>query len=1280
MAIITEIRIHPAIGIARVGNSPEFFVGPEKPGPFVPPDGFRDPACRLKRQAARFRLFGFAADGTFVEELTAANTDEIEWTAHLVNRKAAALKFRKGLATPPPIPDPTLPEPSTGPVGDEWRNNQEVDRTRLVIDSKEQTRSGSGQTALFTGTFLDTSVPLGEMRIEPAGSLLVLGGFGNSIGSTGVYFADNDGWCDDVSDGPVKAHVTIGGKEIEALPAWVIVAPPKYAPAVRPPVSLYDSLQQIAFDQFKDHPKLKFDPVFTVEDDAKPFYRSVVDHQWVSGLAAAHHVELPPDPAQGVPAFLLSKLRDPATLAGGTMPWIKSKTKALNATVTPLQFRMVQDWANGKLPATGPVPPVYDELDRAALEPCIGGNFYPGVEASWGTGDPDEHRYKFMAPFRLDPALLNPGDVTKQLAVPWQADFFLCKREPSELPAPLDWIAWWPAARPDEVIVEESGERKPWADHGEAFGLVKSQHDMVESWHRLGFVVPVGGKQVERERHTVCQKLELITDRSHVSRGEVKDGTETVLNGAFYVIAEGFTPLELGVAGSGDVTNAGFVTPTIEGAAPQQLSIDPQDVLLEVPGQAGAHQRVTFVYALRFKGGADFGAEVSRTVTLQASKKVDEPTYTASGTITLVHTPNPFMTDGPTAWLSKDVRVFKATEGVPSPTGATIPKVGANDDAGAESAALAYIQDLIATFNEDTSETHPFDKLSIDPNSDTGRLELSRKVEGSRVYNFAVARVRYRGAEAPKVPVRVFFRLFTTAATGLDYDPAATYRRSDTAQPVALLGVQASKLVAIPCYAEPREDTTKVELTGQKDAHNVCPLAAASPGEETHAYFGCWLDFNQTRARFPADVGATPDGPWPSGATSIQELIHGTHQCLVAEVFLPDDPIPAGATPAANDNLAQRNLVFVQSGLPVEDATDPAPPAPAAPGVPAPKAGPAPQKPGGPSVLAAAGRTVQHTFEIRAQPRATRLTTLPGGAPRLAPERPDLLMIRWNDLPRDTRVTLYLPDVDAGDVLRLQARSSQARRLERVDAHTLLCLPGDVTYVPIPPGRARNVAALATLELPAGVRRGQWFHVTVHQISGPRRAVLGAFEIDVPVLGAAELLRPEIRQLSVLRHIARSLAVDDPWHAVFARYVSQSAARVRAFGGDPDGVAPSPDGSGRDEAAERCARRGWWVAALLALLVVVAGLHPLPGYVAELATAAGLAAVAVAWAGCAPGRCRVLLAVLLGLGDGAGVLAALVLAGVAGAPGITVLAAAALAAGVVAAAGALAGCFRLSGG
>src|SRR5438045_2766874 len=94
MADIATIKIHPAIGIARLGNSlQEFFIGPEIPGAHRrPPGGYKDAQHRIKRQAARFRLFGYDKKGKLVKEINSSDA-VIEWTVRLANSKAAWKQF-----------------------------------------------------------------------------------------------------------------------------------------------------------------------------------------------------------------------------------------------------------------------------------------------------------------------------------------------------------------------------------------------------------------------------------------------------------------------------------------------------------------------------------------------------------------------------------------------------------------------------------------------------------------------------------------------------------------------------------------------------------------------------------------------------------------------------------------------------------------------------------------------------------------------------------------------------------------------------------------------------------------------------------------------------------------------------------------------------------------------------------------------------------------------------------------------------------------------------------
>ena len=89
-----------------------------------------------------------------------------------------------------------------------------------------------------------------------------------------------------------------------------------------------------------------------------------------------------------------------------------------------------------------------DALTRIALQACVGGAFYPGIEA--GRRLRDVSVYLPGEPFRLSPSALRPGELTQSMALPWQADFFDCTWE-----SDAD-RGWWPAQRPDDVLAETS--------------------------------------------------------------------------------------------------------------------------------------------------------------------------------------------------------------------------------------------------------------------------------------------------------------------------------------------------------------------------------------------------------------------------------------------------------------------------------------------------------------------------------------------------------------------------------------------------------------------------------------------------------------------------------------------------------------------------------------------------------------------------------------------------------------------------------------------------------
>ncbi|MBV8834085.1 MAG: LodA/GoxA family CTQ-dependent oxidase, partial [Acidobacteriaceae bacterium] len=242
-AEIASAAIHPAIGIGRIGNSTSgYYLGPELPGTVpLAAGGFKDACGAIKRQAARFRIYGLDRNRRVVRELT-ADEAEITWRARLTNAKAAWYDFNTALDIPEAQPT-TRRNASYGSA-----------RAALIIDPGARTIFGrcSGPVAFDRGTFLGIEAPLGELRTDDGGRLLVLGGSGQSFSPLGARlttFANNDGWCDDTSDGPVTATVRLGRRMLPVTPAWVVIGPPNYGPALATGYrTLYDVMTQTMID------------------------------------------------------------------------------------------------------------------------------------------------------------------------------------------------------------------------------------------------------------------------------------------------------------------------------------------------------------------------------------------------------------------------------------------------------------------------------------------------------------------------------------------------------------------------------------------------------------------------------------------------------------------------------------------------------------------------------------------------------------------------------------------------------------------------------------------------------------------------------------------------------------------------------------------------------------------------------------------------------------------------------------------------------------------------
>ncbi|WP_147444157.1 MULTISPECIES: LodA/GoxA family CTQ-dependent oxidase [Corallococcus] len=615
-------KIHPAVGVARVGDSEDYYLGPEtaKGLPQERTGGdvtrFRDPHGGIRRQAARFQIHTFDPDHpTAPGKRIQPGVDgvlDIEWTVHVANKKAAWYEFQQQQgADGTYAPSHALRNPRTkddagrkaliidpGPRTVACRgSNQHPSRAELSQDDPQG--KGYPQTFPASGLLPDNNdiTTLGSVIADDQGYLYTVGGHGRS-GTTAVWnlsnglidnlleddatltapqrvrldqlrpvadqcyptqaalraamvaelathasnsapdiqqtadymqaqaymqprldtYANNNFWWDDTSDGPVTATVILqGGTRVEVpFPAWMMVAPPAYAPQLLNMVTLYDTLRDTFVTQRDLEPDVckggtfndAYKPNF--QADILPILQRPSDYRWVArindqGIDA--HAGLP-RPEASTHNFM-KYVRDPQSFndyplrmpqMAGDNPLTQDVPRTF-LTLTRTQYFFLSQFSKGlfdNTPSTA-TPTPGQLLDRGVLENCVGGPFCPGIEMTWIARDPNF----FMEPFRFkrratggsglqwntnphDGQGLEPGDATKYMALPWQADFNECSNQVVQNTS----LWWWPSQRPYEVnYLDRDGEwQQGYWTRPSDINFDKDE-EMVAKWKGLGFIL-----------------------------------------------------------------------------------------------------------------------------------------------------------------------------------------------------------------------------------------------------------------------------------------------------------------------------------------------------------------------------------------------------------------------------------------------------------------------------------------------------------------------------------------------------------------------------------------------------------------------------------------------------------------------------------------------------------------------------------------------------------------------------------------------------------------------
>ena len=623
---VAKVRIYPAIGICRVGGSDKWFYAPEIPG-LAPdaPDGFKDGLEKIKKQVQRFRVYAFDDQDRVIGEITDSDSSKITWNAHLANTKAAWYGFNNPLDNGEDAPGLPGQKRNQYFVTDAQREEMLIiDGGVIEVEGRNVNWNGEDPNLHFSGKFWGTEdVGLGELRTDDMGRLLVVppDGVSNSPTNAAITsFSDNDGWHDDWCDGPVRASVELGdGRTMQAEPAWVACVGPNFAPEIPPITTLYDLVMDL---NVAEGWSAKPEGPISFMKYVYPTLRRVALMEWVTTAANLRRGWLaigdmsnpeyiarladPSGDSQELRQEIFNLFRNPYNLTDDSFKEERLKIPymmgdGVNYDGSPLQwfqfpklqYDLLKMWADGNFTndydgqATSvptaqvrsfeeiPLQDQPDALTEAALEPCSGGAFHPGVELTYylrlkemyaRNSDPSAE------PFRLAHGdrpsliqnvgrLLTPekafegygptpppiggqmaGDLTRWMGLPWQCDAFSCQQVLLQQNYPT--AVWWPALLPIDVLPEAyynagmnedftTEERAKFFDSrlawsrgvaGIGYHANSSYWDgitnMITVWERMGFVVKRPGP-VDADRPRGA-KTEMFVEVGHADNMETR--------------------------------------------------------------------------------------------------------------------------------------------------------------------------------------------------------------------------------------------------------------------------------------------------------------------------------------------------------------------------------------------------------------------------------------------------------------------------------------------------------------------------------------------------------------------------------------------------------------------------------------------------------------------------------------------------------------------------------------------------------------------------------------
>ncbi|WP_102795222.1 CTQ-dependent lysine 6-oxidase LodA [Bowmanella denitrificans] len=405
---------------------------------------------------------------------------------------------------------------------------------------------------------------LGDLYTDDEGRLIVLGGYGHAGGDEPLTsYGGSNTWHDDIADGPVycKVQFNDGSPEVN-LQAWVIVGSPDFAPEIVNISTLSDTMFDVGIRHFQLDAEMYANGGYNAsfqanfQRDILPIIQRIGRYQWVANVQSMsafssnvfdfsdnseanranrenyfNYFRQPDDksnPSPDQPQQQLFVEGASGTLPG--MPLNSGSNSVSNQTVEKFlaldetQYFLLSQWAKGQF-SSGNDTPAYqvNAMDQASVGNCVGLPMCPGIEVTWSLQNANLYSAPYVINDQAGPNAYNssglspsrdecegggcqPGDLTKRMACPWQADFFQCTiqtvnfsdpavNKVDGIPKPPTYYAyWWPPQSPWDVLTGEltaEGQAVSHLPAGQQMNYARGINNfvqMVEHWSALAFI------------------------------------------------------------------------------------------------------------------------------------------------------------------------------------------------------------------------------------------------------------------------------------------------------------------------------------------------------------------------------------------------------------------------------------------------------------------------------------------------------------------------------------------------------------------------------------------------------------------------------------------------------------------------------------------------------------------------------------------------------------------------------------------------------------------------